>query len=603
MRTLDRLLVFIGDRNGIVRITKKIYKILDEKQKMFSIILLVLMLISGFIESMSITLVYPLIEAIMLEDTWKEPWYANIICNIFHITEKKNYVVALLILLIFIFIVKNLYIIFQYNIQYSFIAKSRLYLQETLFESYMAKPYAFFMSVNSGEIIRIIFSDTVSAFLLLMQLLVFISETIVCIALGITIMLINSTIAMVLIFTLSIEFLVITMWIKPKMKKEGLLQRSELAEANKWTLQAVNGIKSIKVSNTSVFFLNKYVSHISKSVDAERKSQILGILPKMILEAVTITSVFLMLLIMILNGADLILVVPALSAFVVAAVRLLPSVGKMSAALNYISFYEGGLDNIISIVARGDISNTNSIETSSNINTVKDSEWHIKRELLLSNVSYSYPGMRNWVLKDAQLSIKRGEFIGIIGESGAGKTTTIDVLLGLLQPQKGKIFIDEKDIYSAIEDWHRILAYIPQEIFLMDDTIKRNIAFGKEDYEIDENKVWDVLRASQLDTFVRDLPLQLNESVGEKGLRLSGGQKQRIGIARALYNNPEILFFDEATSALDNETEKEIMKAIITLKGKKTLVVIAHRMSTISQCDVIYRVKNGKIIKEGKPCE
>lgn len=408
---------------------------------------------------------------------------------------------------------------------------------------------------------------------------------------------------MVLIFTLSIEFLVITMWIKPKMKKEGLLQRSELAEANKWTLQAVNGIKSIKVSNTSVFFLNKYVSHISKSVDAERKSQILGILPKMILEAVTITSVFLMLLIMILNGADLILVVPALSAFVVAAVRLLPSVGKMSAALNYISFYEGGLDNIISIVARGDISNTNSIETSSNINTVKDSEWHIKRELLLSNVSYSYPGMRNWVLKDAQLSIKRGEFIGIIGESGAGKTTTIDVLLGLLQPQKGKIFIDEKDIYSAIEDWHRILAYIPQEIFLMDDTIKRNIAFGKEDYEIDENKVWDVLRASQLDTFVRDLPLQLNESVGEKGLRLSGGQKQRIGIARALYNNPEILFFDEATSALDNETEKEIMKAIITLKGKKTLVVIAHRMSTISQCDVIYRVKNGKIIKEGKPCE
>ena len=221
-----------------------------------------------------------------------------------------------------------------------------------------------------------------------------------------------------------------------------------------------------------------------------------------------------------------------------------------------------------------------------------------EKNVVVDHITFSYPNSETDILKDAYLEIAKGQSVGIVGTSGAGKTTIVDIMLGLLKPKKGAVLVDGSDIENSLSAWLGILSYIPQNIFLIDDSVRKNVAFGIDEQDIDDGEVWRALKEAQMEEFVRSLPEGLDTGVGEKGIRLSGGQCQRIGIARALYNDPEILFFDEATSSLDNETESAIMEAIENLKGYKTLVVIAHRLTTIKNCDVVYRIEKGKAFKD-----
>ncbi len=301
-------------------------------------------------------------------------------------------------------------------------------------------------------------------------------------------------------------------------------------------------------------------------------------------------------LIMVLWGSELETLVPQLSAFAVAAIRLLPSVNRISTSVNQIPFFEGGLDNIIGVIDKGVLKKINIEDTDFDREIVQDITFNHNIEF--RNVTFRYSQNTKKVLEHADFEIKTGESVGIIGPSGSGKTTTIDIMLGLLFPSDGNVLVDGVDIHENISGWLSHVAYIPQSIFLMDDTIRANVAFGIPDGKVSDTKVMHALKEAQLEEFIKELPDGIATTIGEQGVRLSGGQRQRIGIARALYNNPDILFLDEATSALDNETEAAIMDSIEHLKGTKTLLIIAHRLSTIENCDVVYRVESGEITKE-----
>lgn len=580
----------------MVRVTKKIFKVLNKKQRALAVIIVFMMLIGGIMESLSVSLILPLISAVTDESGWERKWYAKLLCNCFAIDEHRVYIEVLLLLLVAVFMLKNVFLLFEYYVQFAFISKSRYKLQHELMHSYVYKPYKFFISASSGEIIRIITSDTSQAFQLLSSVFTFYTELIVGVIISITIFAMNPQIAIGLVVLLLLELLLIARVIKPIMKRLGLVQRKESAITNKWILQAINGIKSIKVSHTEGFFENNYSYHAQVYVDADRKYLTISTIPRLIIEAFTVAGVLFMMYFMVILGADLNSIIPQLSAFVVAAIRLLPCINRISGAVNQVPFFEGGLDNVLKVM-NGDNSYDLNIRNE-RIPDVRITDYKLNKEILFDDISFRYMENGSLVFDNASFSVRKGESVGIIGPSGAGKTTALDILMGLLSPCSGRILVDGKDIKDNMEMWLSNLSYIPQSIFLMDDTIRANVAFGYNKSEINDDDVWRALDEAQMKDYVISLQDGLDTMVGERGMRLSGGQQQRIGIARALFKNPEVLVFDEATSALDNDTEAAIMESIEKLRGQKTMIIVAHRLSTIKDCDVVYKVENGKIHKE-----
>ena len=304
------------------------------------------------------------------------------------------------------------------------------------------------------------------------------------------------------------------------------------------------------------------------------------------METVCIGGMMSVVILKILRGVNLSYFIPTLSVFVVAAFRMLPSFGRITSFMNMMIFNKPAVEAVYN-----DVRIMNELDE---LKTVEnDNELIFNNKIDISCVAYSYPNTTAEVLKRVDISIKKNESIGFIGPSGQGKTTLADIILGILTPSKGTIEVDGKDITENMTSWHHMLGYIPQTIFLCDDTIRKNVAYGINEEDIDDERVIRALEEAQIKDFVLRLEEGINTEIGERGVRLSGGQRQRIGIARALYNNPEVLILDEATSALDNDTEVAVMDAINRLQGNKTLIIIAHRLSTIENCDKIYRINDG----------
>lgn len=573
------------------RITKKVLELLDRKQKWELVGIMIMMFGAAILESLGVSLIMPLVSSVVSESTWNSTWYGSMICSILGIQTQKAYIQALLILLIIIFVVKNVYLLFEYYVQYSYTSRNRYNMQQQLMNRYLYKPYIFYLNSNSGEIMRVLNNDTSMASTLVINLLLFYMEVIIGVVLAVTIFLISPMIASVLGAVLLVELLLITQIMKPAMRRISKKWLNERTAVNKWILQSIKGIKSIKVSCTEQFFEQQYNEHALEGVEAERKNQTLSKMPQFFIEAVTVATVLCTVLVMIMHGVELTSIIPALSAFAVAAMRLLPSVNRISTAMNNVIYNEAALDSVLKNLKETDEFSYDLPKISEDVKT----EITFKSTVCLKDINFSYAGRNESILQNANMEIHKGQSIGIIGASGAGKTTAIDIMLGLLKPQSGQVLVDGINIEENMESWLEHLAYIPQQIFLMDDSIKANVAFGKDKSEVDEKRIWEALREAQLENFVKSLPDGINTTIGEAGVRLSGGQRQRIGIARALYNNPDILFFDEATSALDGETESAIMEAINQLRGSKTLIIIAHRLTTIEKCDLIYKVEDGKI--------
>ncbi len=587
-------------RFGMLGITKKLFGILTQAERKRAVGIMILMIIGAGLETLGVSLMVPLATAVLDKE------------------QNPEIITVMLIALIAVFILKNAFLFFRNWAQYRYTTDIHRRIQLDTVHYYMTRPYSYFLNMNSGAIIRTVNSDTFQVYYLMNSLLVVYSELFVMVIMIAVVMVISPLMTLFVGSCLAIEYVLIMGKIKPRLNKLGETARKEGGSANRWLVQMIRGIKSIRVTNTEQFFEENYQKHIVKMTRMERGNVTFTSLPRAIIESVTISLMLGVLLILHLRHYDLTALVPMLSAMVVAAVRLLPAVNRFSNATSVAAYRKSALEVITKIYdeMRGQSETTWQSEDQGSPAAAEEGfapaeerptaafvePISFENEIRMENVSFTYPGAEEPVLENANLTIRKGQTIGLIGVSGAGKTTAADILLGLLSPNEGRVTVDGWDIAEDWRRWVASIAYIPQEIFIMSGTIRENVAFGVPAEERDEEKIWRALEDARLADHVRTLPDGLDTDIGEAGIRLSGGQRQRIGIARALYRDPQILFFDEATSSLDVQTESELMESINALKDKKTMVIITHRLSTLSHSDVIYQVNEGRVeaVERGK---
>ena len=585
-------------RSSMIRVFKKFYQLLNRHQKNRVVILFFMMIIGAGFEVLGVSMMLPLVTAVMNPDIITENKLCAWICEKFGIVTHVDFVIWCIIALIIIFVVKAAYLTIEYSVQYRFVFNNRFMTQSRLLEVYLHRPYEYFLSAQSGEIVRVVQTDAANSFDMLTVILSFATEAVVSVAIIVTIFVINPFMTVFVAASLLILMVIISKCLRPLLRREGETYQRTYAETNKWLLQSISGIKEVKVTETEDFFLNNFVEYGQKMVNAARWNSTLQNVPRNLIELVSVCSMMAVLGIMIATGHEMDSLLPSLSAFVMAAVKLLPSANRMVASVTQVTFYEPALDNMLENLAV--------LEEQVSGGSGEMEELPLAKEIRFTGIDYTYPGGEKKIFDQADFAVPVGSSVGIIGTSGAGKTTAVDILLGLLSPQAGQVLADGVDVSKNMQGWLAHIGYIPQMIFMLDDTIRANIVFGhmktdsaKSDSGMDiEKAVWAALEEAQLADFVKTLPKGIETAIGERGVRLSGGQRQRIGIARALFTNPDVLVFDEATSALDNETEEAIMQSINALHGKKTMIIIAHRLTTIEGCDVVYRAGEGKLVQE-----
>ena len=583
----------------MIRVFKKFYQLLNRHQRNRVIILFFMMLIGAVFEVLGVSMMLPLVTAVMNPGIITENKICAWICSVFNITDHVDFVIWCIIALIIIFVVKAAYLTFEYSVQYRFVFNNRFMTQSRLLEAYLHRPYEYFLSAQSGEIIRIVQTDAANSFDMLTVILSFATEAVVSVAIIITIFVINPFMTVFVAASLVFLMIIISKCLRPLLRREGENYQRTYAETNKWLLQSISGIKEVKVTKTEDFFLDNFIEYGQKMVNAARWNSTLQNVPRNLIELVSVCSMMTVLGVMIATGHKLDSLLPSLSAFVMAAVKLFPSANRMVANVTHVTFYEPALDNMLENLAV--------LEEQISDGCEEVEKLPLTKEIRLTGIDYTYPGGEKKIFDQADFVVPVGSSVGIIGMSGAGKTTAVDILLGILRPQAGQVLADGVDVSTNMRGWLAHIGYIPQMIFMLDDTIRANIVFGhteignakdreKTDSGIDrEEAVWAALEEAQLADFVKTLPKGIDTAIGERGVRLSGGQRQRIGIARALFTNPDVLVFDEATSALDHETEEAIMQSINALHGKKTMIIIAHRLTTIEGCDMVYRAGDGKL--------
>lgn len=576
---------------------RKVNYILDKKQKVKLIALLAIIFIGALMELLGVSSILPLINVVMDSSMIDNTWYLIFIKNTFNFSEDKQVIIFLTCALIAIYFIKNIYITMQYNMQYSFIFNNQRRLAVKMMNSYMRQNYLFHVSRNVAELQRNVTEDVNGFYTVVLNILQLISETSVCIVLVLFLIKKDLMTTLVLSMLIVLFALLFGVLFKKILVKKGIENRNVSIRLTKLVLQSFSGIKEIKVTNSEKFFLDNYDKTYKRFTVLQRQQTMLSFISRPTMEALCVGGLLLSLIIrLVFFDQDIASFIPSLSVFAIAAFRMLPSFNRISGYLSTVMFNKNAIDVLYS-----DLTDINNLDE--NISFEEENCTDIvplQEGIELRNISFKYPGIDKWILYKVSMCIKPNTSVALIGTTGAGKTTLADVILGILTPQEGSILIDDKNITDNMSIWHKYVGYIPQSIYLMDDTIRANIAFGISAEAINEEEIWQSVRDAQLEEFVRSLPKGLNTVIGDRGVKLSGGQRQRIGIARALYRNPQVIILDEATSALDNETEREVMAAIDGLHGKRTLIIIAHRLSTIKNCDVIYEVGGAKVVNVDK---
>lgn len=579
------------------KILTKLNVLLDRKQKWQMAGLIFLMFIGAILEAFSIVAIIPVVTLILTPEALADN---KIVMTLYHISPfrtEKAFGVAILLMLIVAFIIKNIYIYWEYKILYKFIFTNQFNTSERMMKNFIRRDYEFFLSADTAVIQRSITSDVNNMYALIQALLTLVSEAIVFLGIALALILKDPLMAAIITVLLVITLFVIKIFIKPVMKKAGEENQEYYSGLFKHISETVMGIKEIKVSGREKQFVEDYKECGKGYVGAVQKYTVINNIPRLIIEVVCMAGVVLYFLYLYLYGGDAAKSIGTLSMFALGLTRLMPCANRINNQLNNIAYFEpffmGVTDNLQDEIQSGktDIS---SLEPPTE-------KLPATKEITMTDITFHYANTRGVnILEHANLTIPIGTSVGIVGTTGAGKSTIVDILLGLLKAQEGEICVDGVNIFENgnYRKWLKNVGYIPQSIFMLDDTIRRNVAFGIREEEIDDDRVWEALKEAQLDEFVKTLPDGINTGIGERGLQISGGQRQRIGIARALYDDPEVLVMDEATSALDNETEKAIVDSINRLQGSKTMIIIAHRLQTIEKCDAVYRVENKQVIKE-----
>lgn len=574
----------------------KLRYVFNRKEKIQLIGILLIIIFGSFMELLGVSVFMPFIQILLDPEAIQDNELLDFFYRAFHFKTVEGYLSAIAVMICFVYLFKNIYLTFMQNIMLKFSYKTRMNLATKLLTTYMSQPYTFHLEKNIAELQRNLQYDTNQFMLLVNAGLQFLAECAVICCLGVFLFHTSHSITIVIMLLLVVcisVFFVISKKISTRLGRENEENNARLYQ---WINQSLGGIKEVKVLNREEFFVKSYKQVYKRLIKGAKNNEMLAAIPKYIVETVCMVGMLVAIIIKMYYGRnDFQVFVVQLSVFAVAAFRLLPSVGKINSYINSIMYSKSSLDMIYC-----DLKEIEGCDIIDLKKSDKIKKWEFKDKIELANIAYHYPDSEKLVLSDINLSIRKGETIALIGTSGAGKTTLADILLGLLQPVTGRILVDGKNIYDNMDAWHYMLGYIPQNIYLSDDTIRNNIAFGIAQEEIDDAAIVKALKKAQLYDFVQTLEKGLDTYVGDRGVRLSGGQRQRIGIARALYYDPEILILDEATSALDNETETAVMEAIETLKGRKTIIIIAHRLTTLKNADAIYEVSGGRVLERKK---
>lgn len=587
-----------------VSLLGKIGYIFDKKQKGQLVILAVLILIGGLFETLGVSMMLAVVSVIIkpkaLDETIaKHDWLYRIV-DFLGLHEYEKMAITLLVSLILIFVVKNIYLLFLVYKQNTFISKARNNMISRVMREFLNRPYEDYLGADIPTVFRITDSDIPRVFTLMLALLQLCTELVVTVCLGALLLAVNWQMTLLMLVVLICLTIFNTKLLKPKLNSIGQRNQEIQSRIAKWRIEAIYGLKDVKVLNRQDFFIRNYYESGSIGADIARNYAVLNSTPRSLIETVFIAVVLLFILVYIVNGGDPTLLVPQLTAFGVAAMRIMPSANRINTYIAEIAYNQYSLDYVYDNL-------TESMKTDKAMRAeraaIAGPELKLQKEIELRNITFAYPDGDTNIFTGANMVVPKGKSVGIMGPSGAGKSTIVDILLGLLHVKSGEILCDGANIFSNYDSWLAQIGYIPQSIYLVDESIRDNIAFGIDADKIDDDRIWEVMKEAQLADFVKSLPEGLDTKIGDRGVRLSGGQRQRIGIARALYHNPEILVFDEATSALDNETEAAVMEAINSFHGKKTMVIIAHRLNTIANCDIIYEVNNETITRttlEGK---
>lgn len=581
------------------KILKKMKVLLDQKQKRMMGVILVLMLIGGVLESAGISMLIPVVTLAMSpEKAVEENAYLRVVYEALPLSSPMQFTMLMMVALILVFVGKNLFLFFQNKIQLKFVYTNQFATSRRMMINFMERPYEYYLNADTAVIQRMITSDVNNMYGLILSLLQLTSEIVVFVCIVAVLLVMDPVMILMVAGLLIVVLLVIKGVLKPIMRKAGEDNQEYYSGLYKWIDQSVMGIKEIKIANRENYFINEYAKCGAGYVDAVQKYNLYNATPRLLIETLCIAGIVFYLMFLVQGNSDLGDLTAKLGAIGVAAMRLLPSANRINNYLTSISYFEPFFMGV-SDSLQEEIHDEKIVYDEAAYRVKQEVEkMPVKQVIELKNLVYRYPNSEKLIFDHADMTIPVGKSVGVVGTSGSGKTTVIDILLGLLTLQEGQILADGVEVREHYASWLKNIGYIPQNIFMVDASIRKNVAFGVADEEIEDEKVWQALKEAQLDEFVRGLPEGLDTGIGERGIRISGGQRQRIGIARALFEDPEVLVLDEATSALDNETEAAIMDSINRLHGRKTLIIIAHRLQTIEKCDMVYRVEGGKVKRE-----
>lgn len=588
---------------SLKRIIHQLSYVLTDTQKKEAIGVAVMMIISSALELLSVSAIFPFLQMMTVPAELKQKWYIAWVYNFFPLISEQQLLIGIGIVIILLYLFKNGFVIIFGYVQSFYAAKVQREMSTFLLDSYMKRPYQFFLNTNSSEIYRGISLDVIGVYQILLACFQMCTELITIFLIGVYLLMTDFVMAFGAMLLAGICFCAIIMGFKGKMKTAG--QRNIEAEglSNKYGYQAINGIKEITVLGRRENFVKQYNEAAMLRQSAAAMQNFISLCPDRIIEGICIGGFIGIICIRIGYGADLTQFIPVLGAFAMAAFKILPSISKVSYRINTIVYYQGNLQSAYDNLKESRRYEEETREYKKDYfkdGNGEDIKAEFQNTLEIKNISWKYQNAPKNVLDGVSLRINKGESVALIGTSGAGKSTLSDIIMGLLKPQEGTVEMDGVDVFAIPQLWSKIIGYVPQSVFLIDDTVRRNVAFGLDNSEISDEKVWQALEQAQLKEFVEKLPHGLDTIVGERGVKFSGGQRQRIAIARALYNEPAILILDEATAALDNDTETAVMESIEFLQGQVTLIIVAHRLTTIRNCDTIYEIKDGHVVLRDK---
>lgn len=587
---------------AVIEIIKKVFSILSRDQKKKSLVAFGTIVLSSLLELIGVTVILPFIMAIMDMDAFMQNQYVRCFLRLFHIENisAPKFFVLIGILIVFVYVIKNICLIWARYVQHAYQLEVQRETSVLMMRSYYKRPYEYFANTNSAEILRGIGTDVNGFSNVIGELFNCLSESLTLLLIAVFVLSTDFMTSISLVAVVLIAFMVILYACKNTIAKAGIKSREITKQYTMWAYQAINGVKEIFVMKRKRFFLDKYEKIFREKNDTEKRYKLATLIPEKAIEILIVAALIVIICVRILRGDTAESYIPQLGTLAVACFRLMPSMNKITSGISQIIYFEPSLNavyNNITDARRYANQNYGLIGQEDERDTERIT---FEKELCMEDISWRYINGEKNVLEHLSIKIAKGESIALIGESGAGKSTLADIIMGLLQPQKGVIKVDGKVINGNHFFGPDIIGYVPQNVYLIDDTIRNNVAFGVPPEEIKDEAIWHALKQSKLDEYVKRLPNGLETVVGERGVRFSGGQRQRIAIARTMYYDPEILVLDEATSALDNETEREVMESIDALQGKKTLIIIAHRLTTIQKCHRVYEVVNGGLVERDK---